>query len=408
MFIGGRNGGKTTAACARIAGMIQRGELLPGARILICGPDYTQLADGTLKTFDKWFGRDGLNIITHAVDGNTPRRELVNGIEVLCRSAMNPDQTRSKECQLVWLDECAQMDEEVFTLTNLILRQFGDHAPYQTLLTSTPRGRNWLWRTFLNPETRKWGEEKVGYYHTTTLEAAEHGIVRQSYVEEGGYLPGTDKWKQEIEADFLSWGGLVFDKFHPVRHCPDPFVLPVGGVTYGGIDVGYGGWTALILTRLNPVTGQKYTFKEWYKRGAVPAEWMTIASDWTKEYSVRRWYIDAAANIEFRAMQSAGLPVFQSMKAKDAAGSAVSYINGEFVAGRMQIDRRECPMLVSEMDTYRYRETQSGDEVTFLEKVVQNQPDHAIDAWRYHVLPLSNVAHRAMDVEDRFTVASFR
>ena len=39
----------------RIRGMRDRGELAGGERIMICGPDYTQLMDGTVKTFDYWF-----------------------------------------------------------------------------------------------------------------------------------------------------------------------------------------------------------------------------------------------------------------------------------------------------------------------------------------------------------------
>ena len=39
VYVGGRGTGKSTAACMRLIGMIQRGEIKPGARMLIVGPD---------------------------------------------------------------------------------------------------------------------------------------------------------------------------------------------------------------------------------------------------------------------------------------------------------------------------------------------------------------------------------
>ena len=40
VYVGGRGTGKSTAACMRLLGMIQRGEIRPGARMLIIGTDW--------------------------------------------------------------------------------------------------------------------------------------------------------------------------------------------------------------------------------------------------------------------------------------------------------------------------------------------------------------------------------
>jgi hypothetical protein len=48
-----------------------------------------------------------------------------------------------------------------------------------------------------------------------------------------------------------------------------------------------------------------------------------------------------------------------------------------------------------ELETYEHKEIMSGDEVTFLDKVKPNQPDHAIDAMSYACGHLSaNQAYR--------------
>jgi phage terminase large subunit len=232
----------------------------------------------------------------------------------------------------------------------------------------------------------------VKTFRTTTLEAYEHGVVREGYIDELGYVPGSDMWKQEVEAEFLSWSGLVFDKYNRIRHSPDPFTHQPFSRVYGGVDVGYGSYTALELIGITPA-GKMYVFAEYYQKRATPHEWMRVAAEWTKEHKVARWYVDSAADQELRAMKSAGLPAYPSIKAKDAAGTAVGYINGKFMNDELSIDAAACPYLVSEMEAYQYKELLTGDEVTFLDKVKPNQADHAIDAFRYGLFSLS--AHTA-------------
>lgn len=387
VFIAGRGSGKSTAAVIKLIGMIERGEIKDGARILIFGPTYPQLKKGTIPTFDKWFDAAGLTL--SKVDGNEPERRLIRGITAYFRNASNPEQTRSHEVQVVWLDEAAQMDESVVTLTNAALRQFGNDADYTTLITSTPRGRNWIWRWFVNRPTWRFNEEQFGFYTTTTEEAYRQGVVRDGYLEELGYLPGSDMYNQEVLAQFNTWSGLVFDQYDETKHSPVPFTHPEFSVVYGGIDPGYSAFTSMHLSGATK-QGAVYTFEEYYVKRASPHEWMEAAAEMTHTHKVKRWYVDPAAKEELRAMRSAGLPAYPAMKANDAANVAVGYINGMFKQNQLFIDREKCPFIKSEIESYQFKEQQTGDEVTFLEKVKPNQLDHAIDDWRYHVLPLSS------------------
>lgn len=387
-YKGGRGVGKTVSACMRILGMIERGELLPGARILVMGPNYPQLKKGTMLSFDKWMGDSGFGLIAGKVDGNEPERRLVNGITAYFRNASNPDQTRGHEVQLVWLDEAAQMKEEVLTLTNANLRQFGNNALYQTIITSTPRGKNWLWKKFVNPETRM-SDDDAGFYHITTHEAESLGIARNGYVSEleEMYSPGSQMWRQELLGEEIAWTGLVFH-YNADRDTPATFVLPAFRKVVGGIDIGTTAPTAIVLVGIDDA-GRYWVFKEYYQRRADPHEWMALIGEWTREYKVSAWSIDAAANLEYRMMKSAGFRVFNSLKAKDAAGSVVNFINSLMERGMFRVSP-DCPFLISEIEGYEHKEVQSGDEVTFLDKVKPNQPDHAIDALRYAITPLSS------------------
>lgn len=383
-FNGGRGSGKTTAATLKLASMIEDGTVKDGARIAVFGPTYPQLKKGTLQTFDKWF--DQMHLIVRKIEGAEPERRLVRDIVAYFRNASNPDQTRSHETQIVWLDEVAQMDEAVIPLTNATLRQFGDDAHYQTLMTSTPRGLNWLHRMFVSPETRLYGEDKVGYYQSSTIEAFDYGIVRKDYIEELGYPVGSEMWKQEVLAEFVTWSGLVFP-YRPQVHTPDPFILPERfDRVVGGVDVGQVSPTALILIGIDPQGGM-WVFKEYYKRRADMHDWMRVAAEWTSQYHVQCWYIDSAANLELRAMKTI-LPAKASVKHNDATLTAVNFINSKMSREEFWVSP-DCPNLRGELLTYQFKENTTGLERTFLDKVKENQADHAIDAMKYAALPLS-------------------
>lgn len=400
VFVAGRGVGKTTSACLRILGMIERDEIRHGARILVAAPDYTQLKDGTLKSFDRWFGNyagdefnpPGADIIVHKVDGNSPYRRLINDIEVWFRSAVNPDQTRSKECQIVWLDEYAQMTDEMLTLTNANLRQFGNNATYQTIITTTPRGKNHLFRRFgQHVEDARIrnitgaGEDDdpdIGAYHATTLQAAAEGVVRDGYVEGLGLTEGSQEWNQEVLAEFTAWTGLVFRQGWNKTTVLPPFRYIVGGVDVGDISP-----SCILLVGITEAGGY-YAFKQHYESRMDHSGIAKIVGEWHREFGVNKWVIDDADL--WRSLRNGGLPTAPPNKTKDAASSSVRFINSLIARGMFWVDEHECPYLVKELTTYEYKDKTSGEEVTFLDKVKENQSDHAIDALRYAVRVLSS------------------
>ena len=382
-YVGGRGTGKSTSACMRLLGMVQRGEIKPGQRIVIIGPDYTQLMDGTLKTFDYWF--DAAGLIVHKVNGNKPMRRLVGDIEVLCRSAMNPDQTRSKECVVVWLDEAGQMADEIFTLTNANIRPTGLRDPnqvYQTIITTTPRGKNWLYKRFVQDGSR-FDDDALGYYHMTTIEAEEQGIARPGYVAELGYAPGSQMHRQEVLAEFNSWTGLVYRQDYKTI-----VQLPKLVYTAGAIDVGSITPSCILVGGVDE-RNAIYIFKEFYQPRALLGDIARTAGEWTREYRIRKWSVDN--DLMWKMMRNGGMHAGPPNKTKDASGLMTEYVNNAIAEGRFHIDPA-CRGLLSELARYEYKDKTSGDEVTFLDKVKPNQDDHALDAQRYLLKLLSSHA----------------
>lgn len=395
VFVGSRNSGKSTSMTLHLLGMIERGEIRAGERIMICGPDYTQLMDGTMNTFDYWFK----NLIVHKVDGNKPRRVLRGGIEVLVRSAKNAEQTRSKEVRVVWLDEVAQMDAQMLELATMNLRPTGirpknDKRVYRLLLSTTPRGMNWFYRKFgkyvLDGNN---DDPDVGGWAMDMFEAHRQGVVTNEYIARAmrNYPPGSQKWNQEGMAQFVSWSGLVYRQEYGIIGPLNP--LPELVYVSAAIDVGSVTPSCILVGGIS-ARGAIYIFKEHYQPRALLSDLLRIAGEWTREYKIRSWDVDN--DLLWKMMRNGGMSAAPPNKTKDAAGLMIEYINDLTARGMYNIDP-ECKGLISEKARYEYKDNTSGDEVTFLDTVKPNQDDHALDTERYLVKRLASAAAQNED-----------
>lgn len=377
--IAGRGSGKTTAFVWKLITLMQQGAIPTGARILVFGPNYPQLRMGTLKTFDKWFDQTGF--VVKKIDGNEPERRLVRDITVYFRNASNPEQTRSHEVCIVWLDEAGQMTEDVLRLSNAALRQFGDEYPYQTWISSTPRGRNWLYRYFKDPLTRRYSDDLLGYYETSTIEAQKYGVVRAGYVEEMGYVPGTEMYNQEILAQYVTWGGLVFDQNWLT---PEPFILPPFSRIDAGIDFGQIS-PSVIKVIGRDQRGAFWDFREFYQPRCDFSLLLKTAAEYQNELGIRAFWCDNANPELIATLRAGGVRAYACKKKPEIA---TSFINGMIHAGRYYL-APDCHFTRMELEAYQYKEQLRGDETAFTDKVKPDQADHAINANQYCILPLS-------------------
>jgi predicted phage terminase large subunit-like protein len=187
-FIGGVGSGKTHAGCAEIIRQ-------PGRSMgMVVAPTYPMLRDATARTFT-----ETLRPLIADFHRSEMRAELTNGTTVLFRSADDPDRLRGPNLGWFYLDEAALMTQEAWLIMIGRLRE----APGRAWVTSTPRGKNWLWETFAHG-----GED--------------YAIVRSSS-RENPFLPGdfirsleasyTSEWlRQEVEGEFVDPAGALFKR----------------------------------------------------------------------------------------------------------------------------------------------------------------------------------------------------
>ncbi len=202
LFVGGAGSGKTRAAVLEILRMPA------GSTGMVVAPTYRMLTDSTLATFLELTRAGGVLRSFNKTDMNA---QLVNGTNILFRSADEPDRLRGVNLGWFVLDEGALCDLEVWLILLARLRE----PPGRAWVCTTPRGFDWLWETFVKNAS------------------ADYAVI-QSSTRDNIFLPSnfverlqsqyTHQWQQqEIEGEFCELEGSLFKRgwFQIIEHAPE-------------------------------------------------------------------------------------------------------------------------------------------------------------------------------------------
>jgi len=139
------------------------------------------------------------------------RCTLINGTEVLLRSADDPDHLRGPNIAACYVDEAAQIDGEAWLILLGRLREGRGRA----WVTSTPKGHNWLWEFFIRDK-----RDDCEVFHATTR---DNPYVSQHFIESvyGRYTGAFAR--QELGGEFVNPEGALFRRewFKVVERAPD-------------------------------------------------------------------------------------------------------------------------------------------------------------------------------------------
>ena len=181
-FTGGVGSGKTRLGCLSVFAQP------PGSLGVVAAPTYPMLRDATLRTFLE-LARDGKVLDTWHASEMLAR--LVNGSEVMFRSADDPDRLRGPNIGWFWLDEAAMMGVDVW---NIMLNRLRE-APGRAWLTTTPRGDNWIYD--------RWVRKALPGYAMIRSSSRDNPFLPPDFIAnlESAY---TSRFaRQEIEGEFL-------------------------------------------------------------------------------------------------------------------------------------------------------------------------------------------------------------
>lgn len=257
LFLGGVGGGKSYAGAVKA---LRRFETV-GRRELgvVIAPTYPILRDATLRT--------ALDVWGDAVDrviASEMRVVLRTGDEALFRSADEPDRLRGPNASWAWIDEAALCHPDTWPIAIGRLRQHGDLGV--AWLTTTPKGMNWVYETFVVGATDETAVHRAATWANPFVDPAFAASLRSQYAGEFA--------RQEIEAEFIAdaAGALLEYRWLDAAGAGRAHFDPEAGPVVAGLDVaGPGEAETVLVVRQGPAILETAAFPDPDARGPVLA-----------------------------------------------------------------------------------------------------------------------------------------
>lgn len=346
---------------------------------VVTAPTYTMLRDATIRTYRDILATWGIEA---TFNKTTHLMALPNGSEIIFRTASDPEVLRGPSISWWHGDEAALYGPTVWPIMIARLRQHGVRG--WAWLTTTPKGRNWIWQRFIQ-------DQKDNYAHWK-LSTRRNPFIEREYADELRAAYSGDFAAQELEGDFVAFEGLIYPEFRREVHCvslvPDVYSYAVAGVDWGFANPG------VILPYIVDSDGRMTQAGEFYQRQRRIEDWVATGKQARETWKIKTFFCDPAEPDYIKAFQAAGLPAVQ---ANNTVSTGIQMVKARLVVqkdGRPRLMvRSDAVYTISEYESYQWAENRYG---------VRDEPvkanDHAMDATRYAVMGV-DAGRRPLAVE---------
>ena len=356
-YVGGIGSGKSFAGGAKVISRLGRKQV--GA---IFAPTYPMLRDSTLLGFFELL--DMLNVPYDYLKGEKTIT-FPNGHIILCRSLDDPDKARGPNLNYAWVDEAGYVSAKGWDVVKGRVRVGDD---YQAWITSTPKGRNWLWSEWERDAT---GNEFDPTHPLWRVRTEENPELPKGYAEGLGY---TDTFAaQELGGEFVAFEGLVYPGFtrDKVQR-----VDTTGWGTVLGLDLGTRNPTALLVVRY--AGDRRHYEAEHYERGMSSDSITDLALSAVARYQPEYIVVDPSAAGLIKSLTERHIRV---RKAVNDVKVGIATLTS--VIPDLTVDP-SCVNMIQEFESYRYPDGTRGNSDS---PVKEN--DHLADCARYVEMELS-------------------
>lgn len=324
----------------------------------------------------------------------TYKRLHINGrhgiTEVLFLSGKDPETWGGLSANRAWLDEFAQLKEELFNevQTRLIDRKG------KMVLTGTPRGPNWAYHRLYKP-SKEGTDERIKFFHWKTFQNPY--LVLEDIEKARRHLPPR-YFKRAFEASWDAFTGQVYDDFAMEIHVKnedyfqfqtsarDPVGPPAGKKIYlkkviAGVDWGFHE-PGVIQVMGQRADGMWFALETMHETDVLVTArgnndcWVKRAQALRKKWGIQHFYCDPSEPEYIEQFQIAGLPAEKALAEREPGIQLVaSLIRVDEVTNepRLWIMDKSCKALLDELPFYHYAE--NGKPV--------EKNDHSCDAIRY-------------------------
>lgn len=359
-FIGGIGSGKTWSGAIKALEFAMSKPCVG----MVTAPTYNVLRDATVPTFREVAG-DAIVEITNSSPINAT---LKNGSRVLFRSAHKPELLRGPSLSFWWGDEAALYDKNVWKIMQGRLRE-GGRLGY-AWLTTTPKGRNWIFQEFIQKARDRYIIFKARTADNTFIDADYYDMLQESYTG--------DFARQELDGDFVAFEGLVYPFFDRDTHIttqtrPSEWSIVVAGVDWGLVNPG------VIVVYGVDSDGRMWGLHEEYARRRDVEEWANVAKQLEQQYKIDYFFCDPAKPDNIDAFNRLGV---NAVPAENEV-----WLGIQSVYNRLQSQSDGLPRLIlspefvncaTEFEQYQWAEHKDG-----LHDKPKKVNDHTMDATRY-------------------------
>ena len=383
-MIAGVGSGKTFCGCLKATLEALNN---PGSHGTIVASTYRNLNDFIVPmlTEELWTVMGNPQGFWESVDSFNKQNltiRFINGSCIYLRSCDRPDDLRGPNLSWCFIDEAAKVPHKVWKIMVARLRV----EPERAWITTTPRGRNWVWEEFAKRERKNYQ-----YYQGSTLENAH---LSRDYKESLVQAYAGSFLAQEVYGEFVGWEGLVYNIVSDQDHLSaDYFDLDeegervmdyryaIAGVDWGWMD------PSVILVGVVGFDGLIHVVEEWCEKKAPIEKIVKKAHDLYEKWGIRTFYCDSARPEYIQELRNSGL---DARKGKKELDPGIAVVNSLITQGLLKIDFDACENLVDEMQTYHYEEDDAG---AIMKDRPVDRDNHCCDALRYMVYSHSKVGH---------------
>lgn len=372
VLVAGRRWGKTWMA---ITDLIISALSNPKAYYFYVAPSYRQakhIAWRTLKDF-----------MPSEVDCNYNESELScelpNGSRIELKGADNEDSLLGVGLDGMVIDEFATLYNN-WQVWHTVLRPMLSDKKGWVLFIGTPRGKDALWELYMK------GQRGEDNYQSWQFKTIDNPFIDVKEVEEARTTMPERYFRQEYEASFEDYTGLIWPEFNSKTHVIAPHYIDKQYVRIGAIDTAVSGITGVLKAYIDE-DGVITIYEEYYERDKRVGE----VAEAVREEDVQ-WFIDpssASKNIlkDGKLYNLYNEYTDNGIYARPAENDVAAGINRtaeHFKSGKIRIFST-CKNLIWELSRYHYaesRETIKGE----IKAEPYKKDDHLCDALRYIVM----------------------
>ena len=327
---------------------------------------------------------------------------LVNGSVIELKGAENEDALRGAGlgCKThkgglgLVIDEFASIYDN-WDVWHEVLRPMLADNDSGALFIGTPKGKDSFYDLYLKGERKELDWESWQFKSTDNLalDLAKDAAEAKRDTPERYY-------RQEWEASFEDYEGLVYPEFSEKLHVVEPFYIPRNFPRVGSIDPATSGTTAVIKAAIDD-DGRIIVYDEYYEEDKRASEVAKRIKD--KRFS---WVMDPAAKgakVEregklidlFTIYRDHGIYAREGENSVDAGINAVGEM---FKTGRIKIFKN-CEKLIWELERYHWTQPKEGAAGIAKPKPFKKN-DHLCDALRYLVMTRPDAADIDLKLDD--------